>query len=1299
MRKHITKSALILSIISLCIAFLVIVTGALFTWGVMNYNQPLARYLSNKLGAEIKLDLENVSWEGINPVLNFKTIKINPKSKDFSSNFNRISVEISPIKSLFSWSIAASNVKIESIHLKLKSDFKFQGESVDFRNQKELQKTIQKELNVVLNYLDGIQPTVALDHLVIDLKNEKNQKIILSGQLSFKNIDDKYQLKGQLQSLSLNNRLGFDLTVGADNDKPYLRGYIGLGTENLAPIFEFLGIDQYKIYGKHLTINGHLNIQPEASSYSFLRFSAEELNFENKIKKTKLKLEKVGLDFGLHYQKNNSFKLSIIPHQLMLNNQELLTLHQLDLAYQDDGVFHWSIGAYGIDLKTINYLSDLLSLQLFSPEFNDYFNASKIKGNLDFLNVKVGDLFHSINPFTKNKITKTPFALSVDFSNIAYMNKKMGLMFSGLKGKIRLTNEDGIANLSIKKIKFGNYWLNLSALPLTSADLNAAWHLKNNHLDVSLKSLSLKNTLFDTNFNGQLSWNLDKTFPVVLLSANAKAYNPKQEDVQAFLSPDYIPTKLYDWLNTNIHSASEAQASLSLKGDLAKFPFLESPGEFKLIVKAKNASVSPWVGWPSINHIDGEMIFDNQKFNIKVIKGETEGLKVLPSTLSVGDIRPHIKSNMLLDLNIQSSGNQASHYLKSSPLKEDANNWLQWVSYQGNLDTNIQINVPLDDPTPATVEGKINLINGSLVTQKTAILPWQIKTTQTNGFIEFNQDSVKQIKLQGLLALDAPFTVDFIANQAKNNMNYQLNANMFLSDKMDLPYGIALNFQGIAPLKINANWDKFAGNALLSTNFQGLSSFLPEPFNKKDKNTELKSNLKLQWENNKLEKLKELSLNFNLAKRLIFLSQINFNPDRIKAFLALDQLDLDQWRYVSQYLLDNNQLSHWYDLSYYLKNLSFYQVEKSSENGVIPLELGFYLTSLIQKYKPDLALKLNHLAFNGQSFNNIKLMTKEQDKNWQGSLIADDKKQVDISFYIPLFENKPWQININNLSLNQFRQSKSETSLAHVIVPCWLPSIHLNLNQLMFNQHKIFTEGQILLDRNQNGFDIKRYFLKGDYIFLVGHGSWLYDENKIFLDGSASSSNWGKLVTSLNYPDVVMNANGPLSYNFSWYGGLSPSLATLDGEFIFGIKDGSIPKLRPGMAKLLGLFSVEAMIDRLTGANDLSTSGLYFNQIYGAYDFSQGVAKTKNPIIVDTPSFDMQVTGDIDFVKQTLEQNITIQPHLSGTVALAAGIFGGPIVGLATYIADKLAGASIFKNSGVAKVSVSGSFDNPKVKF
>ena len=108
------------------------------------------------------------------------------------------------------------------------------------------------------------------------------------------------------------------------------------------------------------------------------------------------------------------------------------------------------------------------------------------------------------------------------------------------------------------------------------------------------------------------------------------------------------------------------------------------------------------------------------------------------------------------------------------------------------------------------------------------------------------------------------------------------------------------------------------------------------------------------------------------------------------------------------------------------------------------------------------------------------------------------------------------------------------------------------------------------------------------------------------------------------------------------------------------------------MGRMIGLFNVQNLMRRLSlDFSDLFQSGTGFDQITGEFTFKQGQAYTDN-LTIEAPAARIQVQGRTGLKERDYEQRVTVTPRFGGALPIAGVLAGGPAVGAAVLLAERL---------------------------
>jgi uncharacterized protein YhdP len=165
----------------------------------------------------------------------------------------------------------------------------------------------------------------------------------------------------------------------------------------------------------------------------------------------------------------------------------------------------------------------------------------------------------------------------------------------------------------------------------------------------------------------------------------------------------------------------------------------------------------------------------------------------------------------------------------------------------------------------------------------------------------------------------------------------------------------------------------------------------------------------------------------------------------------------------------------------------------------------------------------------------------------------------------------------------------------------------------------------------------------------------------------------GKLLTRLGFPEGVRNAKTRLEGALSWTGApYEFDYPTLSGGLMLDVGRGQFTKLNPGIGKLLGILSLQALPRRLSlDFRDIFSEGLAFDDILSAIKIDRGIATTDS-FRIQGPSARIVMAGEVDLARETQKLRVRVSPSVSDGVSIAGALIGGPIAGVAAFLAQKI---------------------------
>jgi uncharacterized protein YhdP len=189
----------------------------------------------------------------------------------------------------------------------------------------------------------------------------------------------------------------------------------------------------------------------------------------------------------------------------------------------------------------------------------------------------------------------------------------------------------------------------------------------------------------------------------------------------------------------------------------------------------------------------------------------------------------------------------------------------------------------------------------------------------------------------------------------------------------------------------------------------------------------------------------------------------------------------------------------------------------------------------------------------------------------------------------------------------------------------------------------------------------------------------------------------GALLQRLGYGKVLRGGKGAMSGQVAWLGSpLSLDFPSLSGQVNLAIASGQFLKVEPGVGRLLGVLSLQALPRRLTlDFRDVFDKGFAFDDITGDVQIAQGLAKTSNLRMRGVQAV-VLMEGQADIDKETQDLRVAVIPEISaGGAALAVAAIN-PAIGLASFLTQYVLGKPLAA-ANTREFSVTGTWTDPKV--
>jgi uncharacterized protein (TIGR02099 family) len=184
-------------------------------------------------------------------------------------------------------------------------------------------------------------------------------------------------------------------------------------------------------------------------------------------------------------------------------------------------------------------------------------------------------------------------------------------------------------------------------------------------------------------------------------------------------------------------------------------------------------------------------------------------------------------------------------------------------------------------------------------------------------------------------------------------------------------------------------------------------------------------------------------------------------------------------------------------------------------------------------------------------------------------------------------------------------------------------------------------------------------------------GRSIKERRRTTLNFKLAMENAGDVLTRFGMVGVVRRGKGKIEGQVSWLGSpITLDYPSMGGSFNVNVETGQFLKADPGIAKLLGVLSLQSLPRRLAlDFRDVFSEGFSFDFVRGDVTIAQGIARTNN-LQMKGVNAAVLMEGQADIAKETQTIKVVVVPEINaGSASLIASAIN-PLVGLTTFLAQ-----------------------------
>lgn len=854
------------------------------------------------------------------------------------------------------------------------------------------------------------------------------------------------------------------------------------------------------------------------------------------------------------------------------------------------------------------------------------------------------------------------YALRGRFHELSLAKQDVFPGFSGFSGNIDGTEKGGTLHLVTQKAMLDMPKLFRERLRFDTLTGQLSWTNAAQGVELRLSNFAYANT--------DLAGTLFGTFRVAadgpgVADLTGHLTRGVANRVTAYL-PITVAKRSRGWLDRAFVAGSSNDVKFRLKGDLRDFPFAdERSGIFEVAAKVSGGELHYGDRWPRITGIEGDFLFRGKRLEMNAREAVIANVRLGKVRALIPDL---VYSDEVLQISGEAEGATADFFafIDQSPVRTMINDFTEGMSARGRGRLGLKLTLPLQAIATSKVSGNFQFIDNQL-----SLAAGMPPLEQVNGRLEFTESAVRVPKATAAF-LGGPLTVTAGSQRdAAVNIRFQGRIN---ADAARRAGGVewvrhmrgSTDWRGTLVVR-NRNVDLMVDSSL-----QGLAVNLPAPFTKTAVE-EMPLRVERRITGPRSDRL-AVTVGGLVAAVLhrsgegkaarIERGTVRFGegviaePEKpgIAVSGAIPVIDLDGWLAM---------------------------LGDSGPGGIslagVDLRIG-ELEWFDRRFAP---LTLTAAQQAGALQINIKGRDVEGAMSWRsqgkGRLTA----------------------RLRRLALPA-KDARVVAAMAPIEAPDTrspdLPALDVVIDEFHLASLAL---GRLELQATpqQSDWRIERLRLSNPESVLNLDGVW---QSWLTRPGTQVNvrlevSDIGRFLTRLGYPEGVRRGIAKVEGNLSWAG--SPQridYPTLSGNFVLDAGKGQFLKLEPGIGKLLGILSLQSLPRRITlDFRDIFSEGLAFDEIVGAIKVGKGIAMTEN-LRITGPAARINMSGQVDLARETQKLRVKVNPQLSDTVSVAGALIGGPVAGVAAFIAQKLLKDPLDQIASY-EYDVTGSWSDPQV--
>ena len=770
------------------------------------------------------------------------------------------------------------------------------------------------------------------------------------------------------------------------------------------------------------------------------------------------------------------------------------------------------------------------------------------------------------------------------------------------------------------------------------------------------------------------------------------------------------------------------QGSFKIKGDLHDMPFADpTKGEFRIAAQIAGATfdyvprsqiVSGSLSWPAITQINGELVFDRQSMAIRAATARiagASGLVLSRVEASIADLMQ--KQQVLISAEARGNADEVVALVNTTPLLEISNKTLAQASINGQTDLKIRMLLPIGDLVNSRVQGTVTLPGNDL-----RFTPESPMLLQAKGQILFDEKGFG-LRDASARAFGGEVRIEGgrrPANNSANSNNSEASVALKvqgtftaegLRQAKELGYisRVAGLASGSAGYTASLNFRRGVPEISVSSNLQGLALNLPPPLVKTADTL-----LPMRYDHFLIRDslLEGRKLQDQISLELGALASINYLRDVSTDTPRILRGRIGVGLSAGEAIAANDEPGVAANINFAQVNVDAWEKFLSGAAGAnksVATAQAAGLSNETLAYLPTtLAVRARELTAQGRTLHDVVVGASREELTWRANLQARELNGY-VEYRQPSANNSGrLHARLARLSLASATASDIEATLEQQ--PSSIPALDIMVEDFELRGTRI---GRLELEAlNRESAGVREWRLSKLNVSVPeaqfsATGNWAQigasqsivrnERRRTALNFKLDIANTGELLKRFGQDKVIARGKGLMQGQIAWLGApWALDYPSMTGGFNVNVESGQFLKADPGIAKLLGVLSLQSLPRRLSlDFRDVFTEGFSFDFIRGDVKIDQGLAFTNN-LQMKGVNAAVLMEGSANIARETQDLKVVVVPELNaGTASLVAAAIN-PAIGLGTFLAQLILRRPLIE-AATQEFHVTGAWAEPQM--